>query len=247
MKGFAGRLLVGWALWAASLTWAGDEAVERIRQQLEQVQPGLTVVEVAPSPVAGLYRVQLERGPMVYASADGRHFILGDLFAVDQGRMVNLSEQERDRARATIVASLGPDAAIVYPARGETRATVSVFTDVECPWCQRFHTEVPELNELGVEVRYLAYPRAGLDSPGYRKLVSAWCAEDPNAAMDRLKRRQSLASQSCADHPVATHFELGNRLGVNGTPALLTESGRLLPGYMPARQLAEELGLGRKD
>lgn len=231
----------------APLTWsAADDATaaeQRIRQNLQQSGPGLAVASVKPSEVPGLYAVQFEQGPMVYATADGHHFVLGDLFRVEAGSLTNLTERQRDQVRAELMGTVQREQTIVYAAEGTTRAVVSVFTDVECPWCQRMHAEVPALNALGIEVRYLAYPRAGIGSPAYRKMVSAWCARDPGDAMDRLKKQQAIADVSCADNPVAAHYELGNQLGVSGTPALITEQGRLLPGYMPADRLAAELGL----
>jgi thiol:disulfide interchange protein DsbC len=132
---------------------------------------------------------------------------------------------------------------IVFSPKGQVKASVTVFTDVDCGYCQKLHEEVPALNAKGIEVRYLAYPRAGIGSPSYNKIVSAWCANDQQDALTKLKRRQPIPTNICAGNPVAAQFALGGKMGVRGTPALVLESGRLLPGYMPADRLAAELGV----
>jgi thiol:disulfide interchange protein DsbC len=94
-----------------------------------------------------------------------------------------------------------------------------------------------------VEVRYLAYPRAGVDSPGYRQLVGAWCAENPQETLTRMKNKESVPSKQCDDNPVAAQYQLGQQVGVRGTPAMVTETGQMIPGYQSADQLMVTLGL----
>ena len=239
---------VSTTLHAAPAAQSGEGSVEQaIRQNLEQSLPELSVASVEASEVPGLYAVKFEKGPTVYATADARHFVLGDLFRIESTGLVNLAEQQRNQMRAELINRVPRDEVIVFSPKGKPRAVVNVFTDVECPGCRRPHEEVPALNAMGVEVRYLAYPRAGAGSPAYRKMVSAWCAKDPQKAMERLKKQQSITENLCKDNPVTAQFELGNRLGVNGTPALITQDGRLLPGYLPADKLAAELGLISTD
>jgi thiol:disulfide interchange protein DsbC len=115
---------------------------------------------------------------------------------------------------------------------------ITVFTDTDCGYCQKLHSEVPELNRLGVEVRYVAFPRQGLNSPAAKELVSVWCAKDQQDAMNRAKTRQSVADASC-DNPVAKQYQLGQMIGVNGTPAIVLANGKMIPGYQPAPQLAK--------
>jgi thiol:disulfide interchange protein DsbC len=134
---------------------------------------------------------------------------------------------------------------IIFSPQGEPRAHITVFTDVSCFYCQKLHKEVPELNKRGVEVRYLAYPRSGLDSPGYRQLVTAWCATDRQDTLTRLKGKESVPENVCADNPVAAQYELGQQLGVRGTPAMVTEDGTLIPGYQSADDLMVTLGLDK--
>ena len=166
---------------------AVDPAVEKaLRAKLDNPAVGLKVGSVAASELPGMYEVQFENGPMVYATADGGYFLVGDLFAVRGEGFINLAEQRRDSLRVEQLASVSTDEMIVFAAEGETRAHITVFTDATCFYCQKLHQEVPELNKRGIEVRYLAYPRAGVGSEGYRQLATAWCAAYPHDTLSRL-------------------------------------------------------------
>lgn len=213
-----------------------------ILERLETARPGLPVESVSPAGVAGLYGVALEDGTVLYATEDGAHLIAGDLYRVAPEGLVNRTEEQRAVQRIARLEALDEDQMIVFSPEGETKAVVNVFTDVDCGFCQRLHQEVPELNAMGVEVRYLAFPRAGIGSDSYDRIVSAWCAVDPQQALTRLKNGQPVEPRSC-ENPVASHYRLGQQLGVRGTPALFLEDGRYVPGYMPAQALAAELGL----
>ena len=169
---------------------------------------------------------------------------MGDLYSVEPSGFVNLAEQERDGDRKALLAKVKKADMIVFsPAEQPAKAYVTVFTDVDCFYCQKLHKEMADINRLGIEVRYLAFPRAGIGSDSYKKIASAWCAKDRNEAMTRLKLRQPVATNVCPGNPVADQYQLGQEMGVTGTPALITEDGRLMPGYMPALQLAKALGV----
>ena len=239
-------MLVG-CFMGASVVFAAeavDPAVEKaLRAKLDNPAVGLTVASVATSELPGMYEVQFENGPTVYATADGGYFLVGDLFAVRSEGFVNLAEQRRDALRVEQLASVSTEEMIVFPAEGDTRAHITVFTDATCFYCQKLHREVPELNKRGVEARYLAYPRAGVGSDGYRQLATAWCAEDPQDTLTRLKNREQVADDVCPGNPVNSQYELGQVLGVRGTPAIITETGRMIPGYQSADDLMVTLGL----
>ena len=234
---------IGPAVVGTRLRATEHEPADNIRGKLAQARPDFQIGAVRPSVVPGLYEVQLQGGPLLYATADGDFFLLGDLFAVAVNGITNLSEQQRDGARRELLAAVAPEDMIVFAAQGETRAVVAVFTDVDCGYCQKLHQEVPALNRAGVEIRYLAYPRAGVGSASYRKIASAWCAANPQQALTRLKNRETIPDNVCPGNPVAQQFLLGQQMGVSGTPALLLENGQLLPGYMPAAQLLQRLSL----
>ncbi|MBT4523277.1 MAG: DsbC family protein [Halieaceae bacterium] len=231
----------------ATATWAGeavDKAViDTLRSMLEQTSMGLEIATVEASEIEGMYAVQFRNGPMVYSTGAGDYFISGDLFSVGPGGFVNLGEKRRDAERVEQLASVGADDMIVFSPVGEPRAAITVFTDATCFYCQKLHKEVPELNKQGIEVRYLAYPRAGIGSDSYKQLATAWCATDRQGTLTKLKNRETVPNDVCSDNPVAAQYLLGQKMGVNGTPAMVTEGGRMIPGYQSAADLMVTLGL----
>ena len=247
------RNLAAWMVAALVLTtspvWAEDTVdpavVERIRANLETAATGMKVDSVMATEMPGVFEVRFDGGPVVYSSASGKHFVLGDMFVVRPEGLVNLGEQRRDGERAAQLEAVARKDMIVFAPKGETRAHITVFTDTTCYYCQKLHQEVPELNRRGVEVRYLAYPRAGLSSPGYSQLASAWCAADRQDTLTRLKNREKVPEKVCKDNPIAAQFRLGQEMGVRGTPAIVTDSGQMIPGYQPADELLATLGLNK--
>ena len=231
----------------APLAMAGapvDKAqLEKLRAVLEVPSMGLTVGSVKTSEIPGLYEVQFTNGPLVYSTAQGDYFILGDLFSVGPEGYVNLAEKRRDGERVAKLDAVAEDDMIVFSPEGEPRAYITVFTDVTCFYCQKLHKEVPELNKRGVEVRYLAYPRAGVGSAGFNQLASAWCADNPQETLTKLKNKQSVPEKVCPENPIAAQYQLGQELGVRGTPAIITQSGQMIPGYQSADELVVTLGL----
>lgn len=219
----------------------GDAAeIAAIREVLAATQPNMQVGEIKASPVPGLYAVHIQNGQILYASADARYFIPGDLYEMRPEGLVNLGEQQRNAWRAGLIAALDEKDMIVFEAEGERKAALTVFTDVDCPYCRKLHAEVPKLNEMGIAVRYLAFPRTGLDTETHRKMSATWCAEDPLTTMTSAKRGGAVPEADC-DDPVAEQYRLGREVGVTGTPALVLQDGSLLPGYVPAETLAPYL------
>lgn len=243
-------LLASVALLALPALADDVEKPEAVIKRTLEVRPDIKVESVAPSEIPGLYAVQLQNGPMVYTSADGKYFVHGEMFAVKDKSFVNLTEQRAiaeearlNPQRAKEIAAVKTKDMIVFKPNGATKAVINVFTDVDCGFCQKFHKEVPQLNAMGIEVRYLAYPRAGIGSESYQKLVTAWCSKDRQGTLTRYKNREAVPINTCSDNPVAAEYQLGDRLGVNGTPTLVTASGELIMGYVPAQELAQRLGV----
>jgi thiol:disulfide interchange protein DsbC len=241
LRNFVCALAVGSL--AALPVLAADTPEETIKAKIQQARPDLAIASVEASAAPGLYTVKLEAGPQLFATADGDFFVIGDLYAVTISGLVNLSNQERDLARKEMLASVSRDDMIIFAPEGETRGSVTVFTDVDCFYCQKLHQEVPALNKAGVEVRYLAYPRAGVGSDSFRKIASAWCADDPQEAITRLKAREEIPVNVCPGNPVADQYMLGQKVGVSGTPAMVLDSGEMVPGYMPADKIVERMGI----
>jgi thiol:disulfide interchange protein DsbC len=238
-------LMFGLSLQALAGEPAPDKVVAKLRASLETEASGLTVGEVSISDLPGLYEVQFTNGPLVFATENGEFFLVGDLFQVTQEGFVNLGELRRNDARGEMMAAVERDDMIVFPARGATLAHITVFTDISCGYCRKLHREVPELNKQGVEVRYVAYPRGGVGSEGYRQLATAWCSDNPSEALTRMKGGENISDNVCPGNPVADQYTLGQKAGVRGTPAIVLESGEMLPGYMPADQLLVTLGLSQ--
>ena len=216
---------------------------DEIREKLLAVRSDLPVTDVRESRVPGLMEVTLAEGTVLFVNEDASYFIAGDLFRIEPDQFVNVSDEGRNGIRKTLLESLDETGMVVFsPAKGMKKTTITVFTDIDCGYCRKLHQEVPELNRLGVEVRYLAYPRSGLDTPSYDKAVSAWCADNPQLALTKAKLGQPIPEKVC-ENAVAAHYVLGNEMGVTGTPAIVYEDGTLQPGYLPAAQLAARLGI----
>jgi len=238
--GYLTKVLVAIVMSGAAL-YASAGAKE-VKENLTKSLPGLKIATVEESEIKGLYRVVSENSEILFANEDASYFLSGQMFTMDKGRVVNLTEQRKGKDRAARLAAISDKDKIVYPAKGSQKASITVFTDIDCGYCRKLHQEIPEMNELGIQVSYVAYPRAGVGSPSYDKIVSAWCSDDPLQAMTDAKAGKSIPAKTC-DNPVAEQYQLGMDLGVTGTPAILLEDGTLVPGYIPARQLAKALGI----
>ena len=227
---------LGWALAASA------ELGEKLVASLEALNPDLEVLSVSESGIDGVLLVELAGGGLLYGTADGRHVIEGSLYRLGDEGIVNLTEQRRAVKRRQLLASLDAEDMVIFSPDGQPKASVAIFTDVDCSYCRKLHLEMDEINALGIEVRYLAFPRAGPGSRSFEKIVSAWCAKDAQQAITELKMGRSIPDRSCAN-PVMDQYALGQAMGVTGTPAIITEEGALLPGYVPAAELAVALGL----
>lgn len=215
-----------------------EEVTERITERLQEIDPQLEPERVEPSPLPGIYRIVVQ-GQIAYISADGRYLIQGDVMDLETRESVSAGT-ERQLRRERIEAH-GEENMIVYRPEGETRHTVTVFTDIDCPYCRRFHRNMDAYLERGIAVRYIQMPRAGVGSGSYHKAVGVWCADDRRAAMDRAKGGAEIERREC-DNPVETQLELARSLGVNATPTIVAEDGMVHRGYVPPDELAARLG-----
>ncbi len=242
MKKTLSTLLLGSALIAPWGVASADADVEaRIRSVIGQVLPGTVVGSVSESPLGGLYEAELN-GDIYYFSSDGRYLVRGEI--IDLQTQENLTETKKGAARLKAMAALDEKDMIIFPAKGEQRHVITVFTDIDCGYCRKLHSEMGELNELGITVRYLAFPRAGVGSVSYNKAVSVWCADDRRAAMNAAKSGEMPETKECTN-PVEAQLNLGHDVGVTGTPSLVLEDGTLVPGYLPAQRMLKMLE-GRK-
>ncbi len=216
---------------------AEDTVKQEIQQGLSKLLPDMQIESIRPTPVDGLYQVIL--GPdIIYMTRDGKYVLKGDLLDIEQRR--NLTEDVRAETRVTLLESIKPEEIIEFKAE-DVEDAIYVFTDIDCGYCRKLHQDVPELNARGVSVRYLAYPRAGVDSATAKEMASVWCAENKQDAMTRAKNRERIESRTC-NNPVASQHELGRKMGVRGTPAIYLQNGKAIPGYMPPDRLIEAMG-----
>jgi thiol:disulfide interchange protein DsbC len=215
---------------------AEDTAETRIRNSLGVLLPGLQPDSIRPTPVEGLYELVFGTR-IIYITADGRFLVQGKL--VDLETRSEITEERLSALRVDAVEAVGEDNMVVFgPA--DARHTITVFTDIDCGYCRKLHAEMDDYNRLGIRVRYLFYPRAGVGSESYDKAVSVWCADDRNAAMDQAKAGREMPRRNC-ETPVGEHYALGQEFRIQGTPALVLEDGEVLPGYVPADKLAKAL------
>ncbi|XGA80860.1 DsbC family protein [Halomonas sp. CH40] len=234
-------LVLGGAL--LSTTAIAQSVPEALTETLSVNGQPMPVENVNATPLQGIYQVQLTNGETFYANADGSYFLVGDLYANQEDGLVNLTEQERNQERAEVIAAIPEEERIVFRSVDEPEATIVVFTDTSCPYCTRLHETVPELNEAGVAVHYLAFPRSGMNSEAARVMQQAWCADNPQQALTDAKQGKALSGSASCDNPVASQYQTGIALGVQGTPAIILPDGELVPGFMPPERLLAMLGL----
>jgi len=222
--------LVGLMLPAAN----ADE--NAIRESMAKSMPAVKIDSVKPSVVKGLYEVIVGTN-IFYFSDDGKYLLQGRL--VDVAARKDLTEEKLSGTRKQAIEKIGQENMIVFkPKIG--KYTVTVFTDIDCGYCRKLHSEIDQYLAQGITIQYLFFPRAGKDSDSYNKAVSVWCADDRNAALTAAKKDQKVPAKTC-DNPVDEHMQLGADFDVKGTPMIVTEKGNIYPGYLPAKQLVEVL------
>lgn len=243
------KLSTQWLVLALGLmlgTQAMADARDLIREQLNKADSRIPVKSIEATQMDSVYEVSLDSGEILYAHESGEYFIVGSLFRVDEEQgLVNVTEQTQNAMRVDALADISADHKITYPATGERKTTLHIYTDVDCPYCRQLHDEVEALNDMGIEVSYLAYPRSGPNSATYKTMVSIWCgdtAEERVELLDKVKSGGQVAEKTC-DNPVMDQLVLGQKMGVSGTPAMVLEDGSMIPGYMPAARIGQMLGI----
>jgi thiol:disulfide interchange protein DsbC len=214
------------------------EAKDPRVELLKKLPAGSKIDDLRAAPIGGLYEFS-QGAEISYLTADGKYFIDGSVYDMDTH--ANLTEERRNQARVRLLAALPESQLIVFSPK-IPQYTITVFTDVDCGYCRKLHSEINELNKLGVRVRYAAFPRSGPGTDSWRKAEAVWCAEDRPAALTRAKLGAPLdTGKLCANDPVGREFELGQSLGVRGTPAIVAENGEYISGYLPPADLVRYL------
>ena len=207
-----------------------------IRQSMAKSMPSMKIDSVQPSEVKGLYEVVVGAN-IFYVSEDGKYLLQGRL--VDVADRKDLTEEKLSNARKQAIEKIGQENMIVFKPKIK-KYTVTIFTDIDCGYCRKLHSEIDQYLAQGITIQYLFFPRAGKGSDSYNKAVSVWCAKDRNAALTDAKKGNTPPAKTC-DNPVDEHMQLGEDFGVKGTPMIVLEKGNIYPGYLPAKQLVEAL------
>ena len=229
---------LAWIFAFGSVVTMADEA--RIREAIAGINPMIAIKSVDAVAQTPFFEVILMSGERIYTDKSGLYFVAGDLYNVGIGGVQNLTEISRRVDRQAILEGLDPSKLVVFSPVIEVTHRLLVFTDIDCGYCRRLHSEIDQLLENGVEVRYAAFPRAGVGSDSYDKYVSVYCDNDQKAAMTLAKAGETPEAATC-DNPVSDQYQLGQKLGVTGTPTLIFENGEMLPGYLPWRDLLERM------
>ena len=219
---------------------APGSAEARTVAAIAQLNPNVEVESVTAAPMPGFLQA-IVGGQVVYVSDDGKYLFLpgagGALY--DTQARTNLSEVALAGMRTELLATIPQSERIVFAPPNPVH-TVTVFTDVECGYCRKLHSEIAEYNAQGIAVEYLAFPRMGIGSEDFDKMVSVWCSDDRKKALTEAKTTGVVADKSCKN-TVTMQYNVGQRAGLTGTPMILAEDGTQLGGYVPPKALREAL------
>lgn len=207
---------------------ADAKAIAAIRQLNSQV----VIDKVGPAPMPG-FREAIVSGQVLYISDDGRYLMQGALLDMQTKR--DLAQASMAGVRKDLLAQVPKSERLIF-APANPKYSVVVFTDVECGYCRKMHSDIAEYNKLGIGFEYLAYPRMGPGSPDFAKMEAVWCAKDPKKALTEAKDDKRVAATRCTS-PVMRHYDIGRRAGLTGTPLIVAENGMSPPGYLPPAEL----------
>jgi thiol:disulfide interchange protein DsbC len=207
-----------------------------IKASLAKSMPTMKIDAIKPSEVKGLYEVLVGTN-VFYVSDDGKYLIEGHL--IDIVAKKDLTEGKLSESHVKAIKKLGTDKMIIFKPK-TSKYTVTIFTDIDCGYCRKLHSEIDSYMAEGITIQYIFFPRSGKDSESYKKAVSVWCADDRKAALTAAKKGETIKAKTC-DNPVDEHMKLVGEFDLNGTPTIVSEKGTVYPGYLPAKQLAEML------
>ena len=238
---FGSKLLAGVAVafCCTAITQAADDqaALDDVRSKMSDMFESVDPENITFSPVDGWFTIQ-QGSIIAYVSDDGRYLLQGDL--IDLEKEVNLSEKSRNNARRDLMATLKDDEAILF-SPADVKYSVTIFTDVECTYCRKMHSQINEYLDEGIQVRYALYPRNGPASKSWSTSEKVWCAKDRNQALTAAKMDREFETSQCDSAMVSNHYRVGRDIGLSGTPAIVLQDGTLIGGYLPPAQLSLRL------
>jgi thiol:disulfide interchange protein DsbC len=231
------RVMFSLALVASAAVQADAASEASVREAIKALVPSAQIDSIAESKLTGFYEVTLS-GQVLYVSADGKYLVQGMVYDIANKR--DLTEEKKSTMRKAALAGVPRDRMISFPAKNE-KHRVTVFTDIDCGYCRKLHQQIAEYNNLGITVDYLFFPRSGLNTPSFDKAVTVWCSADKHKAFTDAKAGVEQEKKTCDNNPIAADFELGQKLGVNGTPMIVAADGSQIGGYVPPAQMLERL------
>lgn len=220
----------------AGALYAQEDKTTEIETKIREMAPGIESIAISDSPIDGILQVQVQN-EIYYATSDAKYLLLGRI--IDLDTRVNITDQAKSGLRKVLLNDLDESQQISF-SPVEPEFSLLVFTDIDCGYCRKLHSQIEEYMAEGIAIHYAAFPRAGLASHSYEKFVSVWCADDKQAALTLAKAGEEPEVRQC-ENPIKEQYELGNAVGVSGTPSLLTKDGTMIPGYMPPAQLKQRL------
>jgi thiol:disulfide interchange protein DsbC len=210
---------------------------DNIREGLKNILPDGAVIElIEPSPIPGIYAVYYGDLQPIYVTQDGSFFIYGDIYKININSISNITEKSVAERRKLILQNIPTEELISFKSSNE-QFSVIVFTDVDCGYCRKLHNQIDEYNSLGISINYAAFPRSGLGTSAFTKMVGAWCSDNPKDSMTKLKNNSPLDISFCENQPVSKQYIIGKKLGVDGTPAIFSMDGEMFPGYIEPEEL----------
>lgn len=210
---------------------------QTLQTNLEKAGIKAKVMSIHPTALKSMFWVTLEDFPSFFVSSDGQYVFQGDLLRLEDKKVHSITEDLQAVTNKAEFEKLDPKDLIIYPAKGKTKHVIYVFTDASCPYCHKFHEHMPEINSKGIEVRYIAWPRGEQFFP---TMQAVWCSEDRKSALDTAFAGIAVQAEQC-ENPVMAQYQLGHKIGVNGTPAVYSSEGKYLAGYIEPAELLKKL------
>ena len=235
-----------------------NRKIEYIKNQISLILPeGSSIVSIEKSEFPGIYKLFYGDIQPIYVSEEGTYFIYGDMFKIKSKNIMtggneagatytyypvleNITDLDVAKRRLSLMKDIKKDSLISFESQDQV-FDITIFTDVDCGYCRKLHKQIKEYNDLGISVRYAAFPRSGLGTDTFTKMVGAWCSEDTKTVLTSLKDGKEPRLEFCESQPVAKHYSIGKKLGITGTPAIITSKGELLPGYYSPEDLLNKL------
>ena len=234
------KIITTTALVLVATSISAKEPTKAVKEGVKNLAPTATVTSMEKTPIKGISEIVINSGrggEVYYISDDGKYLLNGNMF--DTTSREDLTESKKSGIRKDIITGFGKSERIDFLPK-EMKHHIFVFTDIDCGYCRKMHNQIDEYNELGIGISYLFYPRAGINSPAYDVAVTVWCSDDRQEALTNAKSGINLEKKTC-DNPIEEQYKAGQSAGVTGTPAIVLENGKLMPGYLPPDKLLQRL------